>query len=299
MAEPSLSRATSRVGFLPYAVLTAAVLALSAGSIMAKAADAPSAVIATYRVGVAFLVLAPVVLAVAYRELCGLTRLDVARTALAGLFLALHFLFWIESLMQTTVANSVLLANTSPIWIALLGVTLGTIKPTKTLAVSILACMTGAALVAWGGLSVDQSNLHGDGLAVLAGMALAGYLLCGSKARVTMSAPVYMLLTYASGACILLVFTVIQGVPLSGYSGWTLVFLLATGLLSQLIGHGGPSWALKVLTPGFVSLFLLADLVVSPLLALAIFAEPLTPLTILGCVVILGGLWIASREALM
>ncbi|ORE90594.1 DMT family transporter [Aurantimonas sp. 22II-16-19i] len=282
---------------LPYVVLGLSVLALSCGSIMIKAADAPASVIALWRVAVAALVVVPFVLATRQRELATLSRSAVLRCVVAGVFLAVHFLLWTASLKLTTVANSVMLANTSPIWIMIIGLTAGGQKLTRVSGFSLLACMGGAVLVSWQGLALGGETLMGDGLALLAGIALSGYLLLAARAVSEMSTPVYMTLTYPSAAVILAAIALLNGDPLSGFDPQTVLLLCLLGLVSQLIGHGGPSWALKSLTPGFVSQVLLADLILSPIMAMVLFSEYLTVTTVLGCATILIGLLVGASEA--
>ncbi len=45
---------------------------------------------------------------------------DLGLAVAAGAFLALHFATWIASLDDTSVATSVILVNTNPIWVGLL-----------------------------------------------------------------------------------------------------------------------------------------------------------------------------------
>jgi drug/metabolite transporter (DMT)-like permease len=105
-------------GWKPTAVLACSVLAVSSGAIFAKlAGDAPALVIAAYRVGLAFLVLAPFAWWKSGQELRSLSRRDVVLGVVSGLFLAAHFGTWITSLKYTSVANSVVLVNTIPLWV--------------------------------------------------------------------------------------------------------------------------------------------------------------------------------------
>ena len=291
------TKETRRFAFMPYAVLTIALLALSSGSIMIKAADAPATVIATWRVAVASAIVAPYLLAARRRELLQLTRGEIGLTVLAGLLLAAHFLLWTASLKLTTVANSVMLANTSPIWIAIGGVAIGAARLTRVTILSVFCCMMGAVLVSWQGLRLGGETFQGDALALGAGVALAGYLVVGARALRNLSTPVYMGLTYTTAAVVLAIIAVTNGDGLVGFTPLTYGLLIALGVVSQLVGHGGPSWALKFLTPGFVSQFLLADLVISPFLALILFDEALPITTIIGCLVIGAGLFVASSEA--
>lgn len=282
---------------ISFLVLSLSVVALSCGSIMIRAADAPASVIACWRVAIASFAIVPFAFIARRRELASLSRETMLICFGAGILLAIHFLLWTQSLKLTTVANSVMLANTSPIWIVLGGLLLRRRRLSVVSATSLLACMVGAVLVSWQGLSIGGDTLKGDMLALLAGVALAGYLLLAAKAVSTLSTPVYMALTYPSAAFILACISLIQGNSLISFDTNTFMLFCVLGLLSQLLGHGGPSWTLKSLTPGFVSQFLLADLIISPVLASYLFSEQLTLPTILGGATIIFGLIVGTSEA--
>lgn len=102
---------------LAIGVVLIAVAVVSFVAILIRLCDPPSAVIATFRLGFSVLIMLP---AYAYRShfssLPRIGKSDLAWCSLAGLFLSIHFLSWIESLKYTSVANSVVLVTTSPIF---------------------------------------------------------------------------------------------------------------------------------------------------------------------------------------
>src|SRR6185369_9167424 len=108
-------------GQVPLA-LVIAILAVSTSSIFIRFAqeEAPSLVIAALRLTFATLLLAPIALLRHRNELTSLTRNELTLGIFAGLFLAVHFATWISSLEYTTVASSVVLVSTGPLWVALL-----------------------------------------------------------------------------------------------------------------------------------------------------------------------------------
>ncbi|HPE92109.1 MAG TPA: DMT family transporter, partial [Synergistales bacterium] len=106
--------------FTPVLVLLLGVIGISTGSIFARFAEASPIVISFYRSGIAAAVMAPLVLARHREELFGLQRKDFLRVILAGVFLALHFSTWITSLFYTSIASSVVIVQTIPVWTAIL-----------------------------------------------------------------------------------------------------------------------------------------------------------------------------------
>ncbi len=103
-------------------VLVFGVLAVSTGSIFVRFAQqyAPSLVIAAWRLTIATIVLAPIALSRYRSELSTLGKRELILALMSGVFLALHFDAWISSLEYTSVASSVVLVSTTPLWVALL-----------------------------------------------------------------------------------------------------------------------------------------------------------------------------------
>src|SRR5690625_3556593 len=98
--------------FNPYFAVVIGVVAVSTSAIFVKlAAGAPAGIIAFYRLFFAVLMMAPVIFINYKTELKSVTRRDWILTILSGIFLALHFILWFESLNYTSVASSVVLVT--------------------------------------------------------------------------------------------------------------------------------------------------------------------------------------------
>jgi drug/metabolite transporter (DMT)-like permease len=99
-------------------ILPVAVIAVSFGAILVRAADeAPPLSIAAWRLTVAALLFAP--FALRGRGLASIPRRTLLLCAISGAFLAAHFVLWISSLSHTSVASSVVLVSTNPIFVAI------------------------------------------------------------------------------------------------------------------------------------------------------------------------------------
>ncbi|NIP79660.1 MAG: EamA family transporter, partial [Gemmatimonadetes bacterium] len=62
-------------------------------------------------------------------------------------FLAAHFWSWIASLSLTTVASSVVLVNTQPVFVAVLSIAFLGERPSRWQWAGILVAVSGAALI--------------------------------------------------------------------------------------------------------------------------------------------------------
>ena len=283
----------------PMIMIVVGVLGISLSSIFVKFSQAPSAVTAAWRLLWTVLMLTPVVLGKAgvRRELIGAPKKLVWLSVFSGLFLAIHFVLWFESLQHTSVASSTTIVCTEVIWVCL-GFCLflkGRISGKAMLAIGVT--LLGSVLIALSD-SGSGAGLYGDILALLAAVAVAVYTLIGRVVREKLSTTVYTYMVYAACAAVLVATCLVQGHHLFAY-GWSAV--IVGGLLavfSTILGHSIFSWCLKYFSPSFVSASKLCEPVVAAIMAGFLFGELPGWLQILGGALILGGvLWYSRLES--
>jgi drug/metabolite transporter (DMT)-like permease len=280
----------------PYFILISGILAISTGAVFARIADAPSLVIAAYRVGLASLLLVPIACWKARDELRSLSSNDLKIAFLAGAFLAMHFATWISSLKFTTISNSVVLVSTSPLWVGLLAPLFIKEKIKRMTLLSILLSIVGCVIIGSGDFSSGGSALWGDFLALMGGLCAAGYLILGKALRQRLSLLVYISICYGSAAIILWIVVLMMGLQVSGFSNQTLGAIWAMALISQIIGHSSYNWALRYCSTTLVALSFLGEPVGSTILAYFLFNEQLTPTKAVGGLIILGAIYLAARS---
>ena len=293
MASPT-SAAASAPPFNPYLALVSGVLAVSTGAIFARLADAPALVIAAYRVGLATLVILPFAWFKCRREILSLTARDLGLAIISGLFLALHFAFWISSLDYTSVANSVVLVNTNPLWVGLLTPLITGERIKRTVAVSIVISVTGGVIIGAGDYASGGRALFGDGLALLGSICAAIYLLIGRRLRKNLSLLAYITVCYGSAAVILWSIVIALTLPVTGFSTNTYACFWAMALFTQLVGHSSYNWALKWFSAGLIAVSLLGEPIGSTILAYFIFGEGLTWFKVIGGSLILVAIYLAA-----
>ena len=150
--------------FLPFNLLIA-IAAVSTASVFVRFAqrDAPSLVIAALRLTFASLALAPIALTRYREELRKLTRNQVILGLLSGTFLAIHFATWISSLEYTSVASSVVLVSTGPLWVALLSPILLKEPQNKAVLIGMSSALLGVTLIGLDtSLSMKQHDAGGE-----------------------------------------------------------------------------------------------------------------------------------------
>jgi len=216
---------------------------------------------------------------------------------LAGVFLGIHFGTWITSLAYTSVAASVTIVTSNPIWVALAGwLWLGERLSSRTVAGIVIATL-GGALIGLGdasGSAAGKAPLLGDALALVGAWAVSGYFLLGREAqRRGLSIGQYVAVAYAVAALVLLPLPALAGTPYLGWPWGVYAAALGMALVSQLIGHTSFNWAIRYVSPVLVTLAILFEPLGSGLLAYLFFGEMPPPLVFAGAAVLIVGVGLA------
>jgi drug/metabolite transporter (DMT)-like permease len=268
------SAAGSAPPTLDLALLGLAVVAVSTAAPLVRVADAPTLAVAFWRNALALPVLGLVVAVRSRRELRRLDARERRLSVVAGLFLGAHFATWVPSLSFTSVASSVALVCTQPVWAALIARWRGDYIP-RLAWWGIGSAVAGAVVLSGVDLSIDPRALFGDLLAVVGGVLAAAYVTVGAEVRRTVSTSVYALVCYAVAAGALLVICGIGRQPLAGagYDATTWLALVAMVAGPQLLGHTVVNRVLRTTSPTLVSVAILFEIVGSALLAWIAFDE--------------------------
>jgi drug/metabolite transporter (DMT)-like permease len=277
-----------------YLFLPIGIIAISFASIFVKLCDAPVLIIAAYRMTLASLMLIP--FACYKRPWRRWTRNERGCLLLSGLFLSLHFAFWIASLKYTSVASSVVLVTTHPIFVGIGGSLFLKERLGLHLILGIALSVFGSGLIGYGDMTLSSEALMGDGFALLGAMAASGYLLIGRKMRKDQDLFSYVFPVYSTAGAILILLSLVFQEPFLGYSPSTYLFLFLLALIPQLIGHTTFNWALKYLPAFMVAITILGEPIGSTLLAYFILGEELTFLKILGGVLIFTGILVTLKK---
>ena len=214
-------------GWRTYAALGGGVLIVSTASILVRFAQGqgvPSLAIAAWRLTIAALILLPLVLARSRDELGRLAARDWWLAGASGVFLAMHFASWIVSLEHTSVASSVALVTTNPIWIAIFSVLVLRERMPGLRAVAVGLSLAGSGVILWadaGAVTAGAPNpALGNALALIGSLTVCGYLLIGRRLRAHMSLLAYIGVVYAAAAICLMALALALG-PLAPMLGFT------------------------------------------------------------------------------
>ncbi len=279
-----------------YATLALGIFCIALSAIFVKLAGVPGTVSAFYRVAIAAVVLAlPFARGVVQRKVVHDWRLW-ALAAAAGIFFVLDIAVWNTSLFMTSAANATLLGNDAPLLVGLGALLLFherlKLSYWSGLALALLGM---AVIVGPDALSAGGQLGTGDLLAMLAGVFYAMYLLATQRIRTRMDTLSSLWVAGAVGALLLLAFNLSAGHALWGFAPHQYLALLGLGLISQVAGWLAINYALGHLPASIVSVTLLAQPVLTAILAVPILGEALETRQIIGGAVALAGIYLVNR----
>ena len=289
----------------PALVLLLAVIGVSFSGPLVRLSHADPLAIAAWRLGFSLLVIGAILLAQgSWRQWRRLSRADLRLALGAGVLLALHFWSWNTSIGLTTVAASVVLVNTHPVFVAVASVLWLQEPPSRRQWIGIAIAMVGALVVALpdlrgGGDALHGHALLGDVLAVLGAVTVAGYFVIGRRLRATLDLWPYVGLVYGTSFLVLLMLATVTGARLGGQPPRELAIFASLALGPMLLGHTGFNWALKHLPAYVVNVTLLGEPVGATMLAALLPGIRELPglFTILGGALILAGILATAQRA--
>jgi drug/metabolite transporter (DMT)-like permease len=267
MAVPAPTPTRAAVPTADVVLLGVAVLAVSTSGPLIRYAAAPALAVAMWRNVLALPVLA-VPAARSRRPDAAERRLVV----LSGLFLAAHFATWIPSISYTSVASSVALVATQPVWAALLARWRGEAID-REVWFGIVVALAGVVILSGVDLQLSTRAAFGDLLALLGGMLAAAYVTVGAEARRTVDTAVYAVGSYGVASIVLLAMCLVSGRELWGYpaGSWWAIVALVVG--PQLLGHTLVNRVLRTISATAVSVAILFEVVGATVIAAIAFDE--------------------------
>ncbi len=276
--------------FKPYLAIVIGVIGVSFSAIFVRYSDAPSSVIAFYRMLFSSLILLPFFLKSSIKEMRGINKKDWIFCALAGGFLAFHFILWFESLQYTSVANSTVLVTLQPLF-AFFG-TYFLFKERVSIRgfLSIVVAITGSVLISASDFAHNKVALIGDVLALIACALATAYFLIGQLVRKRIGLTAYTFIVYSISAFILLIYVLGSGHELAHYpkEEWYLFILLA--IVPTILGHSLFNWAIEWVSTTKISMAILFEPVGAAILAYYLFNETVSATQLVGALFILMGL---------
>lgn len=215
---------------------------------------------------------------------------------LGGVFFAGDLIFWHLSIWKTSIANATLLACLAPVWVALLSGSVIGEKVSRDGLIGIGFCLLGAAFLIGASYAVEPENLIGDIYGLITSLFFGLYFLVVRVSRRSHSAGALTFMNATITAAVLFAVALYfqQGFIPQSLNG--VAAILALGWISHAGGQGLLTLALGALSAAFSSLVIFIEALVAAIFGWLIYSEAMTPMQILGGLMILGGIWIARPK---
>ena len=211
---------------------------------------------------------------------------------LSGLYFAADLAAWHLGILQTKLANSNLLGNSTSFLLPLYAFAVARQWPTRSQGFALTLAVSGVALLVGRSFELSPRNFAGDLLCLLAGAFYTAYLVLMGRARAGMGQwPVLAWSTLMSAPPLLLM-ALMMGERLIPQD-WTP--LIALALLSQIAGQGLMIYAVGRIAPLLFGLTLLIQPMISAMIGWTVYHEKLGRADWAGAVLIGLALVIVSQ----
>ncbi len=275
-----------------YSALAVATFAVSWAAILFKLAGSGPLPAAFYRLALASIILSLFAVPRFFKALKRLSRGQIILLATSGLFLGLHFAFWVTSLFYTTISNSTVIVSTNPLWVMIMEVVFLKEKiPARSIA-GMIAALAGMVLISGGDFDIGRDAVIGDIFALLGAIFAGVYFFIGRKLRAKMDNLSYIFPVYSLAAITLLIISLVNGENLIDYPAKTWIVFLLLALIPTIVGHSLFNWLLKYIKAHIIAVTVLGEPIGATILAIIIFAQIPGWSTIIGGVMILSGIFL-------
>lgn len=278
----------------PYMLLFISILSVSVSSIMIKFSDTPTSVAGMYRLYISVIIMLPFVSWKTVRSI-NMSKRDWCAVMLAGLFLGLHFLCWMESLVFTSVASSMVILALQPVFVMIGSFFMFGEKAGSLTVFCLAAAVVGSFIIAWGDIGVSKEALIGDGLSLLGTILVSAYLLTGQKISRKIDANLYSVIVFFIGGSVMLVYSLLNNITLFEYeaSDWTYFLLLA--IIPTIFGQYLFNVLLKTLGATTISVGIIGEPVLAIILAYLFLGETISIFQFVGGLIVLLGMCLYFR----
>lgn len=237
----------------------------------------------------------PVVLAIALSERGRWSARGMRWALLAGLCFFGDLSLWHTSIRLTNASLATLFVCLAPFWVALFGALVGGRRMRKLGWLGLGLALLGAFLLAVGRGSFGFGSFGlGELCGLGASLCYAGYTVCLSRARTTLSPARALAIAITIAGPLFATVCALRGDAFSGFATETWLALIALGLVVQTLAWMVITWGFGHVDARIGALSLLVQPVSTVVLGYALLGETLSPMQLVGALVVLAGIGIVS-----
>jgi drug/metabolite transporter (DMT)-like permease len=221
-------------------------------------------------------------------------RADIPRFAGFGLAAALHFLSYIASLSFTTIAQSLAIVYTAPIFVTIFSAVFLNEPIVRRKWIGAIITVLGIAVMVGFEAQLDARMLFGDALALVSAVTFGIYSVAGRSQRRRYPLFTYAGTVYALAALWVLPAALLTFTP-SGYTTRSIMAVVASGLLPLATGHTLYNAALRRTHATTVNLIATQEVTGGVLLGWLLLGQAPQPNEIVGIIMSLAGIAVVLR----
>lgn len=297
MAESLIDKTSSKTQIILLLILSVSMV--SSASIFIRLSTSPPLVIVFWRTLYGAILMASI--GAVRRDLSALRKPIVKQNwhwlVAIGITLSLHFSTWFQSLSMTSVAASVVLVNSSPIFTAILSTILLGEALRRRSWIGIIIAVAGAVFLAWGDFGgTDIIALTGDLLALTGAIFLALYFIGGRRFAKEMPITVYTFVIYLIAAVTTLGICIPLNLNILVFEPSEVLIFISLAIFPTVLGHSVNNYLLTKVPAYVVSSAVLGEPIGAAILAAIIFTEIPGSTILIGFIVILIGVAIVLAD---
>ena len=218
------------------------------------------------------------------------------RIALAGFFLGLHFALFFVGVRNTSVASATLLANTGPVFTALLSWFIGQ-RVSKSVMLGLLLSVFGIVVVQWSEFGLENNNVWGNVFSLLSGFCIAMTYMFASQIRKTTENVLYGRSVFLVAAVTIGAIAMLSGVSVFDFDRNDVVWFLFLGIVPSVLGHNMLNYSIKFLSPTAVASIPLGEPILASAFGYLLFLEKIPESAIFGAPIVFIGIIIIIKNS--
>lgn len=255
-----------------------ALLSLSTAANWAKLNHMPAEVLGFWRLSLASVVLLLFFLIKNDRSFLKPPQKNLKWVLLSGFFFFLHLWTYKYAAKHTTIANTMILFSSNPLWATLGGIVFFKEQFKKRFLLSYLLALIGIYYLFSESLAFSPENHQGNMVALLSAFLYAVYMLTGKKARENYKNTTYAFYQYGLAAlCFGLATLWNKDSFFAGADVTSWIAVIGLVALPTFLGHFTFTHLVKSMNLAFMTTGKLIEPIFASLIAYLAFKEPLQP----------------------
>jgi len=220
-----------------------------------------------------------------------LSRSNLKRVLIAGVFLGLHFASFFWGVRHTSIANATILANTGPFFTAIIGFLAGR-RFEKKQYFGLFFSIIGVIIIQGAGLKIDPNKLAGNLISLFSGLCIAITYIYAEKIRIKTHNTVYGRSLFLIAGVTIFVIAVFYGENPLVFDKKHFIWFLFLGFVPSILGHNLLNFAIKYFSPTAVASIPLGEPIIASIFAYFLFAEQVPLEAVFGSPFVFVGIYL-------